>query len=256
MTQPYAQRKENETDPKFASRAAYRIHLPGPLRTDLDWSTFTDEALSVDISAKDASINKLKHLYDVFCLSVSAYQQVMDELDEIDNTCWVLEPESPTYSTLYRRISLGNHCSMSFTLDVEQPRRLPMLYSFMGNNEIITPFKEAMKKTSGAWDTSKSVKENFEFVFETKLPSRESAVKRQTELVEDMSLSCAICYTYKSPLGNRPDVYCKHKSCARPFHTECLIEWLRSDSSTKQSYNTLFGLCPYCSEGITCKLII
>ena len=222
---------------------AYRISLPGPLT--IDWSSF---------ASLTSHSSKLQYVYEKFCESVHSYQAAMDEIDIIDTSCWVLEPECPTYTTLYRRISLGHHCSMSFTLDLQHPCQVPILYSLMGNTDVIKPLKKAMQNAREKWDAHTSVKSNIEHLFAMTLPSKESATRLKTELDEDMSLDCAICYAYRSPSGDAPDLHCKHRLCGRPFHSTCLVEWLRSDSSTRQSYNTLFGLCPYCSEPITVKL--
>ena len=46
---------------------------------------------------------------------------------------------------------------------------------------------------------------------------------------------------------------CDNEACGRPYHAECLAEWLRADPSTQQSFNTLFGACPYCAAPITVK---
>ena len=35
------------------------------------------------------------------------------------------------------------------------------------------------------------------------------------------------------------------------YHKSCLCEWLRALPSTRQSFNRLFGECPYCSKPIT-----
>lgn len=62
-----------------------------------------------------------------------------------------------------------------------------------------------------------------------------------------------MCYTYK--LGDElPDKICEEPRCARPFHTSCLAEWLRSLQETRQSFDTLFGECPYCNTAISVRL--
>lgn len=35
------------------------------------------------------------------------FQRLWDELDEVDQECWVLEPENPSKACSYRRIVLG-----------------------------------------------------------------------------------------------------------------------------------------------------
>ena len=56
------------------------------------------------------------------------------------------------------------------------------------------------------------------------------------------------------PAGEAPDVNCDNANCGKPFHRRCLVEWLNADTSTRQSFNTLFGACPYCSAPITVKV--
>ena len=38
------------------------------------------------------------------------------------------------------------------------------------------------------------------------------------------------------------------------FHYSCLLEMLRSNPTTKQSFYTLYGNCPYCQSAITIRL--
>ena len=68
---------------------------------------------------------------------------------------------------------------------------------------------------------------------------------------------CGICYSYEiSTASNKksiPEVSCENKKCGYLFHVECLVEWLQSDQSSRQTFNTLFGSCPYCSDPIICK---
>lgn len=56
------------------------------------------------------------------------------------------------------------------------------------------------------------------------------------------------------PAGEAPDVSCDNPQCSKPFHRSCLVEWLNSDTATRQSFSTLFGTCPYCSAPITVKV--
>lgn len=54
---------------------------------------------------------------------ISQYTKVADkynslwiQLEDIDNNCWVLEPDKPSLSIIKRRIALENHCSISIEL--------------------------------------------------------------------------------------------------------------------------------------------
>ncbi len=53
--------------------------------------------------------------------------------------------------------------------------------------------------------------------------------------------------------GPCPDVCrCESGTCGRPFHSQCLSEWLAAVPTTRRSFGMLFGTCPYCSHPITC----
>jgi hypothetical protein len=91
-----------------------------------------------------------------------------------------------------------------------------------------------------------------------------------------LAIECAICYAYELD-GEPPSKACDNPRCAQPFHAACLGEvrpmprwraapswltrppcvcvcvcvhaqWLRALPTTRQSYQTLFGACPYCNE--------
>lgn len=48
-----------------------------------------------------------------------------------------------------------------------------------------------------------------------------------------------------------PDQICDNSRCGKSFHHACLLEWLRSTPSTRKSFRTYFGTCPYCSSPIS-----
>lgn len=81
---------------------------------------------------------------------------------------------------------------------------------------------------------------------------------------------CIICYVYRHPLeGYVPDVICSNAKCSRPMHHGCLImvrmdeflltsptflQWLKSLSDSRYSFNSIFGKCPLCSTPISVKI--
>ncbi|EPQ19159.1 E3 ubiquitin-protein ligase FANCL, partial [Myotis brandtii] len=70
---------------------------------------------------------------------------------------------------------------------------------------------------------------------------------------QDFSMDCGICYAYQLD-GAIPDQVCDYSQCGQPFHQICLYEWLRGLQTSRQSFNILFGECPYCSKPITLKM--
>lgn len=72
---------------------------------------------------------------------------------------------------------------------------------------------------------------------------------------------CGICYAVDSPeelnSGSGatywPDQICVNDRCAKKYHKSCLVGWLQSIPSSRTSFGTIFGVCPYCSESISVK---
>uniref|UniRef100_A0AAA9TNR9 FA complementation group L n=1 Tax=Bos taurus TaxID=9913 RepID=A0AAA9TNR9_BOVIN len=69
----------------------------------------------------------------------------------------------------------------------------------------------------------------------------------------DFSMDCGICYAYQLD-GAIPDQVCDNSQCGQSFHYICLYEWLRGLLTSRQSFNIIFGECPYCSKPITLKM--
>ncbi|XP_035770804.1 E3 ubiquitin-protein ligase FANCL-like [Neolamprologus brichardi] len=70
---------------------------------------------------------------------------------------------------------------------------------------------------------------------------------------QSFNLECGICYSYRLEAAI-PDQVCNDPRCGQPFHQTCLYEWLRALHSSRQSFNIVFGECPYCSKPITVKM--
>ena len=51
--------------------------------------------------------NSIKCLYELFKEEVTKYEDMWDQLEELDRNSWVLEPEGISYGATYRRIALG-----------------------------------------------------------------------------------------------------------------------------------------------------
>jgi E3 ubiquitin-protein ligase FANCL len=135
------------------------------------------------------------------------------------------------------------------------------------------------------WSNEKLVRENLEFIFEKTFPTKPSAESAANASIE---LECGICYTYAIKDSNTqagtfggggggngndswggmsigeesssnglvfPEVHCDNSKCCRVYHHRCLVDWLKSLPSTRVSFHTLFGCCPYCQEPLCAKAI-
>ncbi|GJJ78050.1 E3 ubiquitin-protein ligase FANCL [Entomortierella parvispora] len=173
------------------------------------------------------------------------FRPFWDVMQDFDSNSWVIDPERPTKADCMRRCALGNHCSIQITVDPLLPRNIPETRLF-GPVASVEPVRTKLFQNSGLWDITKLPRENLEVILELAdgFPSPVNVSK------EDMNIECGICYSFRYD-GQVPDQLCSHAKCQQPFHKVCLYEWLRSVHTTRQSFQTLFGLCPYCSETIT-----
>ncbi|CAB4010538.1 E3 ubiquitin- ligase FANCL isoform X1 [Paramuricea clavata] len=188
----------------------------------------------------------LECIYNEFCEIISSHELFWNVMDEIDQNCWILEPEHPTRADASRRVALGNNTSLLVRINVQHPKMMPECH-LMGADSIVMKLRENMNKNLHQWDPEIPVLENLEKLLETKFPSRQTTKK------EDFSLECGICYAYR--LDNAiPESACDDPRCGQPFHTSCLYEWLRALPSSRQSFNIIFGECPYCNKPITVKV--
>jgi len=80
------------------------------------------------------------------------------------------------------------------------------------------------------------------------LPSKSMAQK------EEMNNECGICYQYRFQ-NSIPDKVCDNVKCGKSYHRFCLFEWLKALPTSRQSFNTIFGQCTYCSENISVRLV-
>uniref|UniRef100_A0AAY4E5L4 RING-type domain-containing protein n=1 Tax=Denticeps clupeoides TaxID=299321 RepID=A0AAY4E5L4_9TELE len=93
------------------------------------------------------------------------------------------------------------------------------------------------------------VLQNLKDVLEIEFPSPATHEK------SSLSTECGICYSFRLESAI-PDQVCNDPRCGQPFHQACLYEWLRGLPTSRQSFNTVFGECPYCSKPITVKTAV
>ncbi|CAL8462800.1 g2333 [Coccomyxa elongata] len=191
--------------------------------------------------------------------AIASLQDLWACLEDLDREAWVLEPENPTFADVSRRVALGGHCSLLLTLDPARPRARPSDIRFMGSEAAAGPLHARLHAADAApWDAARLPRENLERVLQMKLPTR------STSALDDISGDCCICYAYRhrrAPAdqpssggdshGEVPDQSCGNPQCARLFHRSCIREWLLALPTSRRSFNTLFGECPYCSQPIT-----
>ena len=126
----------------------------------------------------------------------------------------------------------------------------------------MAPLRASLNRELHAWSLSCSVVDNLGNVLGVPLPSAEDAREAKAKAASGQdgeegdsgqTAPCAICYSYSLD-GEIPAVICDNVHCARPYHSACLLEWLRALPESRTSFDTVFGACPYCSEAISAKV--
>ncbi|KTF90219.1 hypothetical protein cypCar_00027038, partial [Cyprinus carpio] len=215
------------------------------------------------------SQSTLANVHSQFLLNVEALSEFWSVLDEIDEQTWVLEPEKPTKADSMRRIAIGNNVSIKVQIDPRHPKMLPeccllgaehdclltvlsaaLLWHFFERIEIrvVTPLRNKLNANMHLWNPDCSVLQNMTDVLEIEFPSPTTHEK------SSFSVECGICYSYRLESAI-PDQVCNDPRCGQPFHQACLYEWLRGLPTSRQSFNIVFGECPYCSKPITVKMV-
>uniref|UniRef100_F7I100 FA complementation group L n=1 Tax=Callithrix jacchus TaxID=9483 RepID=F7I100_CALJA len=172
----------------------------------------------VSFSASWTPQSSLISIYSQFLAALESLKAFWDVMDEIDEKTWVLEPEKPPRSATTRRIAL-----------------------------VVKPLGIKLSRNIHLWDPENSVLQNLKDVLEIDFPARAILEK------SDFTMDCGICYAYQLD-GAIPDQVCDNSQCGQPFHQMCLYEWLRGLPTSRQSFNIIFGECPYCSKPITLKM--
>uniref|UniRef100_A0A0E0P0Q8 FANCL C-terminal domain-containing protein n=1 Tax=Oryza rufipogon TaxID=4529 RepID=A0A0E0P0Q8_ORYRU len=176
--------------------------------------------------------SKGSRLKDVVCQfqeHLKILQDYWSIMDDIDKVLWVVDPTKPTFAMSHRRIALDSQYFKHIIVDGQ---------FFSGSAD-------------------KKFHENLSTVLDFALPPPPSV-----NIEDDEQVDCGICYAKHLPIddelgthsGGTTDYTCENPSCSRAFHSVCLRDWLRAITTTRQSFDVLFGNCPYCSDPVAVKI--
>uniref|UniRef100_A0A1J3G9S8 E3 ubiquitin-protein ligase FANCL n=1 Tax=Noccaea caerulescens TaxID=107243 RepID=A0A1J3G9S8_NOCCA len=198
--------------------------------------------------------SRLKHVMHQFQKHLDNLQEFWSVLDDIDKSLCVVDAKQPSRASSVRRIHAGNDCILIVHINFNDPKSLPecRFIGHMNNLHMI------WRRNSKKWSMEKSFPENLEYVLGTELPRPQGLHDEN----DHHQVDCGICYAQFLPTdeelgarsGTRTDYTCENMSCNKSFHSLCLTDWLRSITTTRQSFDVLFGNCPYCSDPVAVKI--
>ncbi|KAG4154028.1 hypothetical protein ERO13_D03G032000v2 [Gossypium hirsutum] len=186
--------------------------------------------------------------------SSSFYSTVYSEIEEVG---WdhLVRAGGDLSFLIFRVLDMkGRVHVMEIQLDKAYPRVPPMVsadvpYIFnlkwsMNSRlkNLVQQFEKHLEKLQGFWSTLDEIDRSLQIV-DSKQASR-AIPSRQIHVGDELG----------PQTGSATDYTCENNSCSKAFHSMCLVDWLRSITTTRQSFNVLFGNCPYCSEPIAVKI--
>ncbi|XP_031275254.1 E3 ubiquitin-protein ligase FANCL isoform X1 [Pistacia vera] len=216
-------------------------------------------SISVDVPCifrlKWSRDSRLKDLLQQFQEHLEKLQEIWTILDEIDKSLWVVDLNRLSRANICRQINLGNDCFIMLCIHANDPKSLPEC-RFMGSGPTLNSLRKTWQRNSKRWNKDKPFLENVANLLDAELPRPPDYQN------SDQQVECGICYAQFLPVddelgaksGCGTDYKCDNTSCSRAFHSVCLADWLRSITTTRQSYDVLFGNCPYCSEPVAVKI--
>jgi E3 ubiquitin-protein ligase FANCL len=204
---------------------------------------FCDLPIALVPSNWDPRVSTLQTVLDDLVQATLRYQSLWEAFDDIDNNTWVLEPENPSRSTCTRRIAVAPHCSVHIQVDPLEPFRVPKL-RFLGAEKAVQPLVDSFNSRAKEWNAQGNLRVNLQRVLGIEFPS--AATSKKEDYQDD---HCGICYEYR--VGETiPSVICGNAKCNKAFHRSCLYDWLRAIPTTKHSFSSVFGQCPFCEAPI------
>ncbi|CAI9111209.1 OLC1v1011380C1 [Oldenlandia corymbosa var. corymbosa] len=197
----------------------------------------------------------LKDVLQQFQRHLEKLQDFWSALDEIDKCFSVVDPKHPSLAVSYRQIHIGNDCYLLLSLNAQDPRSLPEC-RFLGSDSDVSHWRKIWLQNCKRWNKEKPFSDNLASVMKIQLhePPDASKCDQQTE--------CGVCYAQYLPVddelgsssGASTDYTCENNNCSRAFHSVCLGDWLRSITTSRRSFDVMFGNCPYCSSPVAVRM--
>ncbi|XP_049840059.1 E3 ubiquitin-protein ligase FANCL-like isoform X1 [Schistocerca gregaria] len=207
------------------------------------------QALAV-VRAKGPSVGSM---YRVFCQQVASLQRFWTVMQEVDSSCWVIDPEEPNLRDTARRIIIGENVSLQLQVNPWDPCSRPDI-KFLGPEKTVSEFRERLIYRFEEWDSEMSLPDNLKSVlgFESFPEKPEGTDEDEANLLIRPG-ECFVCFSVRLE-GSLPSEACPSERCGSIFHMDCLYQLLMSLPTSHRSFNRISGECPSCGAAISCPI--
>uniref|UniRef100_A0A0A9XU31 E3 ubiquitin-protein ligase FANCL n=2 Tax=Lygus hesperus TaxID=30085 RepID=A0A0A9XU31_LYGHE len=191
----------------------------------------------------------LKQLYESFKEKVEDLIPFWESAKELENECWVIDPEVPQCKDTYRRIFLTTDLSVSISFNTLRMHEMPEIKFFGCVSVVEQKSSEYMSRLEAiGWDMKLSLVSNLR-----RLLAIEEFPRKCLNSTQD-PLECIICATSCVEDGAPAQKWCNNDKCPSVYHRSCLYRWFDGLQSAKQYWDYICGPCPYCKVKIWCPI--
>ncbi|KYN03720.1 E3 ubiquitin-protein ligase FANCL [Cyphomyrmex costatus] len=187
-----------------------------------------------------------------FKWQVELLEKAWEQLKEIDENCWVIDPPKPNKCHLHRRIHLSQSICVTITIDPNAPTVVPTIQFSGSDNEV----KRQMEDTSSNihnWDPDCNILDNLRMLLNIYIfPEQQDSLDESQGVISNRQ--CGICFFELSETDELPNKICNNQKCMKHFHSTCLSMWLQTNAANQVVFEHIYGSCPHCKEDISCPI--
>uniref|UniRef100_A0A182KEA0 RING-type domain-containing protein n=1 Tax=Anopheles christyi TaxID=43041 RepID=A0A182KEA0_9DIPT len=231
----------------FDNRGSHSISLT---RTGEELFKVTEHTLpELAVSELFKRQTTLQRHVQVFLDLLDQLEEFYNNLNTIDELCYVILPAAIDTKTVYRIFKYDRKVFLKISLHPLQPSAIDI--AFFGPTKQVAKLREIYDEKQDDWDVECNVYTNLLRLFNIiSFPMRPTGHNetQQDEIGED---SCGICMNYQDTCDRVPVISCDNEQCNLIFHIQCLKEWFSTQRESKKIFSISIGNCPYCTHKIS-----
>ncbi|KYM75574.1 E3 ubiquitin-protein ligase FANCL [Atta colombica] len=187
-----------------------------------------------------------------FKWQVEILERAWEQLKEIDENCWVIDPPKPNKSHMHRRIHLSQSISITITIDPVAPTVVPTI-QFSGSDNEVKRQMEDVSNNIHNWNPDYNILDNLRMLLNMyTFPEQQDNLDDSQGVISNRE--CGICFSETSETDELPNKICNNYKCMKYFHSVCLSKWLQTNATNQVVFSHIYGNCPHCKEDISCPI--